>query len=40
MDELFWLDLERTFDMEHACGCDKWCDCYARFKKKWKRVID
>ena len=28
-------NLEKEFDMEHACPCKEWCDCWDKFKEKW-----
>lgn len=31
--ELF-KDLEKSFDTDHICGCEKWCKCWEGFKAK------
>jgi len=32
LDELF-NKIECEFDMQQACGCPKWCNCWEDFKK-------
>jgi len=27
-------ELEKHFDVNHLCGCEKWCTCYKEFKEK------
>lgn len=27
-------EVEKEFDMQHACGCPEWCDCWKKFKKR------
>ena len=26
--------IEKDFDSDHFCDCEKWCDCWEKFKKK------
>jgi len=26
--------VEKEFDTQHFCSCEKWCDCWDKFKEK------
>ena len=32
--DILFKEIEQCFDMEHACLCTEWCDCWKRFKKQ------
>ena len=34
IEELF-AEVERKFNMEHACECPEWCVCWKELKKKY-----
>ena len=32
--DILLKEIEKCFDMKHACGCTEWCDCWEKFKKQ------
>ena len=39
--EIVFLHIEKEMDMQQACDCSTWCDCWKKLKLKIEKdVID